>query len=511
MNALFTPTALPAPPTPESAQTCSEFVRAVAAAYGDHPAVALGEQMITYRELDQRSAALAEGLLRRGVAKGSRIGILLSNSPSWVLAWTAVTRIGCVAAALSTFLKPPELARVVRHGDLHGVIAQPGFLGQDFPANFEQAFPGLAASSPELSLPDAPYLRWVVVTGDDTPAWARPWSWLDAEGDDDHLAQLREVAESEVHPDEPAIVIYTSGQSAAPKAVVHSHRNVIDKTHYLRTGFDPSPGAVATTSLPFFWVGGLALQLLIVLEVGGLVRCSDGATSGGPVQGSVNRPVSYHASGRVAGLGMSETFAVYGWGTEAPHPEHPLCTPMTIFDPEVDVKVVRSDGALAGEGETGEILVRGRGITLGLHKVARADAFDEDGYYRTGDQALLHDGALCFLGRLDDMIKTAGANVSPAEVERELVGLPGVAFAHVVAVDVPGRGHLVGAAVVPEPGVTLDAREVAGELRSRLSTYKVPRRIAFFADDEIPKTPSLKLDKRRLAELIGDRADGEAR
>ncbi|MGE0879514.1 MAG: class I adenylate-forming enzyme family protein [Acidimicrobiia bacterium] len=498
-----------APVAPADARNCAEFFRAIGAAYGDLPAIALGERTLTYAELEEQSRALAKGLLRRGIAKGARVGILMPNSPEWAVAWAAVTRVGGIAVALSTFLKPPELARVVRHGDLHGLIMQPGFLSSDFVANVEAAFPAARDSSPELFLADAPYLRWVALVGGNAPGWARTASWLVDESDE--LEPLLAAAEAELHHDDPAAVIYTSGQSALPKGVTHSHGNIMRKVHYHVPNFGPQHGVEAVASMPFFWVGGIALQLLIILEVGGIVRCMDAPTSGGPALGSITRTAYFQPNGLVSALGMSETFATYAWGHGEFHAEHPICTPMEVFDPEVEIRVVTPDGTTAREGETGELRVRGRGITIGLHKVDRRDAFDADGYYRTGDEILIHDGALCFLGRLGDMIKSAGANVAPAEVERELLDLPGVAAAHVVAVDVQGRGHLVGAAVVASEGATLDQSEIVAVLRQRLSTYKVPRLIAFVEAPEVPKTPSNKIDKRRLATLISERAVGEAR
>jgi acyl-CoA synthetase (AMP-forming)/AMP-acid ligase II len=96
---------------PTLATTLPELIHAVSASYGDKPAVVLGDDVLTYRQLDTRSAQLAAWLLTRGVGKATRIGILYANSPSWVVAWAAITRIGAVAVPLSTFSKPPELAR----------------------------------------------------------------------------------------------------------------------------------------------------------------------------------------------------------------------------------------------------------------------------------------------------------------------------------------------------------------------------------------------------------------
>jgi acyl-CoA synthetase (AMP-forming)/AMP-acid ligase II len=480
---------------PTTARTLPDFVRALGAAYGDKPAVLLRDEILTYRDLEDRSGRLAGALLRRGVGKGTRVGIVYSNHPRWLLWWAAVTRIGAVAVPLSTFLKPPELGRVVRHADLHGVISQSGFLAQDFVRNFEAAFPTLAESTPELEIIDAPFLRWIVIDTDQPPSWARSRDWLEPVGAG--WDELLCAAEAEVFPDEPAVMIYTSGQSADPKGVLHSHANVTGKVHYLREMLGHRADSVNMAMLPFFWVGGLVMTFLTTLEIGGTVSCPEG---GSRVDG-----VSSNDLMPRPGLGMSETFGMYAWGTDPPHPERPICTPMTTFDPEVDTKVVDGEGRLVQDGQRGEMLVRGRGVTLGIHKVPRASAFDVDGFYRTGDNCEVEDGVVYFVGRLGDMIKTSGANVAPPEVERELRAFNGVAAAHVVGIDDPARGQVVGAAVVPVAGADLDAREIGRWLKTRLSSYKVPRLLAIVHQDEVPLTPSYKLQRQALAQMIRER------
>lgn len=488
---------------PVEARTHAEFVRGVADAYGDQTAITLPDSGVTYRELNERSAVMARGLLARGVGKGSRVGILLANGPEFAVALFAVTRIGAVAVPLSTFLKPPELARVLRHADLAGLVFQPRVLNQDFVATLTAALPSL--SGPELALPEAPYLRWAVVVEGEAPGWARPLTWLTGAPVDDVL--LRAV-EAEVHPEDVAAMIYTSGQSADPKGVVHTQGGIVGKTHYLASMFQPAPGAERPSSMPFFWVGGLMMDLLMVLEVGGTTVCGGGRTSmgAGPVIGSVTRPHPPHGDhGYRSGLGMSETLAVYGWGRAQPHPDRPLCVPMDRFEPGYLVRVCAPDGTPCPDGVPGEIVVRGPSVTRGLHKVDRGAVFHPDGGYRTGDEGVVEDGALFLLGRLTDMIKTSGANVAPAEVERELVALDGVAAAHVVAVADPVRGQVVAAAIVADDGAELDLGRIRSTLRERLSSYKVPRLAAVLPFDDIPRTPSMKIRKRELAALLRER------
>jgi len=88
--------------TPSSARTCAQFVRAIGTAYGSQLAVTLGDETLSYRELEASSRRIAQGLLMRGVGKGCRVGILFANGPKWAVHWAAVTRIGALAVPLST-------------------------------------------------------------------------------------------------------------------------------------------------------------------------------------------------------------------------------------------------------------------------------------------------------------------------------------------------------------------------------------------------------------------------
>ena len=166
--------------TPQQAHTVAEFIPALADAYGERRAVVLGADELTYVALGARSAHLARGLLARGVGKGARVGLWMGNSPRWAVAWAAISRIGAVCVPISTFSAPGELARIVRHADLHALLVQHEFLDTSLPDRLELALPALVgASSPDLYLADAPFLRWIAVVGSErAPTWARDDGWL---------------------------------------------------------------------------------------------------------------------------------------------------------------------------------------------------------------------------------------------------------------------------------------------------------------------------------------------
>jgi acyl-CoA synthetase (AMP-forming)/AMP-acid ligase II len=489
---------------PTFATVVPDFVRAMADAYGNREAVVLDDKSLTFVDLDRRSAMLARGLLSRGVGKSTRVGILLSNGPDWVVWWAAISRIGAVVVPLSTFARAGELGSVIRHADLHCLIMQPDHLSRTYISDLESALSDLGDSSPELRLVDAPFLRWVAVVTGNFAVWARSTDWILADAVTDEILT---AAESEVHVDDPAITIYTSGTSDTPKGVMHTQGAIMSKVHYLRDMLNFQETEVLA-NMPFFWVGGLVMSLFTGMEAGHRVICRDASTYtlAAPLGASavVENPL---ADAKLSpAVGMTETFGMYSWGNEYRAEGYPMASPLDEFEPGYSVKLVDTEGMPVADGDVGEIIVRGPTVTRQLVKVEGSKVFTADGYFRTGDRGRQDGERIHFIGRLGDMIKTSGANVAPPEVERELTGLDGVALAFVTGVDHPRRGQEVVAAVVAEPDAVLDTDALRVELSNRLSSYKVPRRIIIVDDAEIPKTPAQKVDRRALAALIQSRS-----
>jgi acyl-coenzyme A synthetase/AMP-(fatty) acid ligase len=143
---------------------------------------------------------------------------------------------------------------------------------------------------------------------------------------------------------------------------------------------------------------------------------------------------------------------------------------------------------------------------VGLYKADHRTVFTSDGFYPTGDLVRIDaEGWLFPAGRIADVIKTKGANVSRLEVESALNALPDVALALVTALPDAQAGALVAAAIVPAPGAMPDEAGLRAALRGQLSSFKIPRRIVFVAHDDIPRTATGKVKLHALAELISSR------
>jgi len=142
----------------------------------------------------------------------------------------------------------------------------------------------------------------------------------------------------------------------------------------------------------------------------------------------------------------------------------------------------------------------------GLYKVERERAFDADGFYHTGDAGYFDgNGHLFFEGRLGDLIKTGGANVSPREVEVVLESVPGIKEAYIVGIPDPERGQNVAAAIVLQSDCALTPQRIIEAARRELSAYKVPRHLFVYDRAALPFTDTGKIDKRRLQAMVAER------
>jgi acyl-CoA synthetase (AMP-forming)/AMP-acid ligase II len=501
---------------PDLAKTFPQLVRAAAAAFGGSIAIELeGEggsaEAISFAALDRQSAELARGLIARGVGKGARVGFIYGNGPGFALMLAAIARIGAVAIPISTMIRSNELVRVLRQSDVSGLIVQREFLGHDYVERLCDALPELRASgSGELRIVRLPYLRWILSSGEDLPASIQDIGLLTrtaASVSDELLRAL----ESEVHPTDQMVEIYTSGSMALPKGVKHNHGPVLFRSHYLREALGLVPGKQIPAQLPMFWVGGLMMFLMPNWEAGATTVCtsrtlSDSRTAMGSVLAEEDlKAQAARQSKPWWALGMSETLGPYAHGNEFRAPGYPVCAPLDNFAPGYDIRVADENDQPVGDGEIGEMQVRGYPVSPGLHKVDREDYYTPDGYCRTGDLCLVEGNRIHFVGRNGDMIKAAGSNVSPAEVEMELQALEGVYSAYVVGLPDRERGQLVVAAVVARDGCGLDFAAIEGALRQRLSSYKVPRAYVEITRDEVPLLHSNKVARRQVAQLMAEK------
>lgn len=498
------------PASPQAAATFPQFVRAAAAAYADDPAITLQrpglpDETLSFAEIEAQSARLARALVARGAGKGTRIGFIMGNGPAFAVTLAAIARIGAIAIPVSTVSRANELVRILRQSDIAGLIVQRSLLGKDYVERMCEAVPALGeGGSPHLRLSELPYLRWIVSTGEALPASVLPMDELLA-GAESVGEVLLWAIEAEVHPSDQMIEVYTSGSMALPKGVRHNHGPILFRTHFLRGKLPIRRGGASAAAIPMFWIGGLMMTLLPNWAAGATTLCTEGTSPNsrfaqGTVLAEEDLKLRQNASIHWA-LGMTETLGPYAWGDELRAAGYPLCPPLDHIADRFEVRVAQ-DGKAVPEGVTGEIQIRGYALTPGLHKIERSEHFEPDGFYRTGDLGVVEGERIHFVGRNADMIKTARSNVSPAEVEMEMLRLDGVHSAYVLGLPDDERGQIVVAAVVPREGADLDFAAMERALRANLSSFKVPRAFVAIAREEVPMLVSNKVAKRELAAMV---------
>ncbi len=509
----------------------------------DHPALVMPGEALTYAELDARSARLARALLAAGAGKGARLALLAPDGALWLTAFLAALRIGALVTLVSTLSTPAELHHVLRHGDCRFLIAARRFLRHDYAATLEAALPGLATATPRaLCLADAPYLRAVWFDEAGGAPWAEPLDLL-LGGAEDIEPGLLAAAELQVAPSDEALVAYTSGSTAQPKAVVHRHWALARHSPELARMFALQPEDRMMVLLPAFWLAGMSTVLQVL---------SMGATLVWPGSTDVDEALDLISSAKVTrvnawgdrqpllvrraverGIDLSHIpeFSGFPGGQGKPpiprmygmtesfsaHSAHPLDQPLPPgkdggFGRALggyERRVVDLDsGAVLPPGEIGEVQIRGPALMAGLYRQRRADIFTPDQYYPTGDIVRIDtEGWLFPEGRLGDRIKTRAANVSRLEVEAVLLALPEVEQAVVAGLPDEEAGEIVVAAVVCAEGAELDEDTLRTALRQTLSSYKVPRRIVFVDAEDIPRTQTGKVRLSELRELVASRAD----
>ncbi|MYE86365.1 MAG: acyl--CoA ligase [Gammaproteobacteria bacterium] len=206
------------------------------------------------------------------------------------------------------------------------------------------------------------------------------------------------------------------------------------------------------------------------------------------------------------GIGMTESVAQHTYGEKEPLPES-LRGAYGRPAPGIEQMIVDVDTGLAvPDGQEGELCIRGYSVMQGYYKKEREETFRADGFFATGDLGVIRDGFYFFTGRRGDMVKTGGANVSPAEVRNAMLGIEGVQECFISGLPDPDKGEVVAAAVVVHPQADLTAETVRSELKAVLSSFKVPQVLKLMHPSDIPMLPTDKVDRRAIIGLLQQQA-----
>jgi len=512
--------------------------------YADRVAVISGETRATYPELRQRAGRVAAALRAAGIGRGDRVGMLVNNRIEWVDICLGAAAIGAVPVPFSTWSKRREIDFLLADSRVRMLFALDKFGDQDYAADLTELFLKRTERYPALET--------VVILGNASAVpGARDYaSFVAAQPPLEELPPPGERAGA----GDIAFILYTSGSTAYPKAVPLLHGDTIENGFNIGERQGLQPGEPVLLPLPLFWSYGsanamcstfthgatLVLQArfepaetidLIERHACALVYTMPAITTAVITHESFRRERTRSLrSAMTIGtqqdivtvaevLGAREICNVYGqtesYGNCCVTWHHwPLERRMQVQGPPlpgVTLRIVDPETARElPQGEVGLIEVKGR-LTPGYDGTSseqNAKAFTPDGFFRTGDLGrLTAEGDLQFAARDSEMIKRAGINIAPAEIEEVLQQHPGVAAVGVAGAPHPTKGEVIVAFVVRAPGAAVSGEELRKHCRALAASYKTPDRIEIC--ETLPVTTTGKLLRRELKQMAAASVEGD--
>jgi len=488
--------------------------------YGGKIAVAMGDQRLSYTQLDEASNKVANALVGMGVRKGDRVAMLLSNSPEFVTTYFGVVKAGGIAVLLDTKYKLAELTSLCGDSQPKVLVTESPFLEPLVPV-----LPGFKSIERVVELSskyEGQFLSYQEVMA---------------------TSSARPVAVG-LEPEDIVHIAYSSGPSFHPRGVMLSHRALVREAAISGDGFQQTDkDIVVLFALPMHHAFGLVVITLTAIAKGSTVVMLPGLSieklleiierekatmfmavpfvhalivNAVEVEGIKNALSSLRLWG-TAGAAMPADIlqklrqrlgmpAVNFWGmTESS--AHVTCQPLDGAGkqgsvgkalPGWELKIVDDNDRELPPNEVGEIIVRGP-IMKGYYNNPRATAEAiKDGWLHTGDMGRVDEDGQLFLsaGRKKDVIIAKGQNIYPSDIEGVLHSHPKVAEAAVVGISDKVRGEVPKAVIRLKAGEVATEQEIKHFCREHMADYKVPRQISFM--DSLPKTADGKIDKEKL-------------
>lgn len=519
--------------------------------HGDREAFVFANARTSFLELRRIADGVARGFLELGIERGDRVAVWMAGYAEWAYLYFGLAKIGAVIVPLNTRYKPEELEYVLRQSEARALI----FRGTDDKKDYTDMLADLCPelrrdASPQLDSRRLPKLRWVIDTSEPTlPAITSFRAFLEA-GEAVSDAELRR-AEQRVSSQDVALIQFTSGTTALPKGAQLYQEAILRATDFHCEKLEMSADDRFFSPQPFYHAGGSVLVMISPIVSGcttvvqpyfdatealRLMEDEDCHVTMGhqphyveylnhPALGErrlklqkglifanpdMNRLV--HEELKIEGLlspfGMTETH-LGGTACSLRDPAEARLTTVGRPGAGVELKISEphTQEALPA-GEVGELCLRGWCVMKGYFQDPErtAEVIDEDGWFHTGDLAIVgRDGNVRLMGRIKDMIRVGGENVAAAEVESFLIKHPAVKQAAVIGQEDLRLGEVCVAFVELKDGAVADEEQLVKYCKENLASFKVPRSIQFLK--EWPMTGSGKIQKVRLKELLPSKRD----
>ncbi|MGD8607013.1 MAG: long-chain-fatty-acid--CoA ligase [Myxococcales bacterium] len=512
--------------------TVKDLVTRNAVERGDSPFIEFYDEVVTYRELDERSDAFARYLLSKGIGKGDIVAFMMANSPEFFYVLLGAQKIGAVAGPVSCWWQDKELQHLVDD-------AEPPMLVVD-----DEFAPIVSKIKDTMAS-----VKTIVVNAPTT---------LSSGFEHEELSEaLRAHAGNLEHddpptPDDVATAMYTSGTTGTPKGVLHTHHNIIRATHSKVQIAPIEPGDRSLCVLPLFHSGGLNdLAYPCMYRAVTIVLRKDFSASEFwecveryKVNGFYIVPTMWNILLRVPEASKVDTSSLrFGLSGAAPIPAEQLEECERRFDvpileaygstentggitantfdarklgsigkalPGMEVRIFDEQDNEVASGEIGEIVTRSDAVMKGYHKALEAtEETIKNGWLHTGDMGYVDDEGFFFIvDRKKELIIRGGVNVYPKELETVIGAHPAVEEVAVLPEAHDKYGQIAKACVVPNQGKPLTEEELRAYCASQLAPYKVPEKFLFL--DRLPRNAIGKVVKKELIRELEEEATGEA-
>ncbi|KAK3930498.1 Medium-chain acyl-CoA ligase ACSF2, mitochondrial [Frankliniella fusca] len=537
-----------------------QLAERAAARHGRRDAVVAVEEgvRLTYHQLLDKADRLAAGLLRLGLQPGDRVALWGPNTWRWIVTKIAVARAGMVSVDMNPVYLAPEVHHCLSLARVSAVICAERHRGIDFHDLLCTVVPELAGSDPQRGIRSAamPDLKQVVTMAGTAKPGCLNFDEVLASSSDAEVAELQ-AHSAAVCPDSGSYIQFSSGTTGKPKAIVLSHKSVVNNGYCngKRFGLHEKHHSVCLQP-PLFHVFGSVVVLSSLLNHGATLvlptagydparaieaalaeRCTvmtgtptmyvdlvraverrgPGAilhglelaiTGGAPITPELVRKMKNTLGvSRICSVyGLSETSAVVFQGTKDDTLDHTAETVGRLGE-HLEAKVVDLEGRMVPFGTPGELWIRGYVNMIEYFQNEKATRETlVNGWVRTGDKFVLYEnGYGRIVGRIKDMVIRGGENIYPKEVEDAVAKHPDVAEAEVVGVPDERMGEELCACLKVRDGATVGALDLRKFLEGKIAKYKIPRYVLTLPD--FPKTQSGKIQKFKLrqtcAELLG--------
>ena len=542
------------------ATTLGDLVDRTAEWRGEHGALVFPDARVTYRELADLIDRYARSFRALGVGPGDKVGILMPNCLEFCLSLFGAAKLGAIPVPVNGRFKAHELGYVFSHADIRTIVTSAGSdAGVDYPSMIAGMFEGAGDQDPRaLSLADAPELRQVVDLGGDAHAGFVTRARFEAAAEEIDPAEVRTL-QQRVRIRDIGLLMYTSGTTSRPKGCMLTHESIVRHgINVQRTCFLATQDDRFWDPLPLFHIGGIvpmvgtlgigatyyhaghfdptqALDTLehekitlaypafetIWLQVLDHPRFTDADLSSIRLIQNIAIPERLQqmydrlpTAVQVSSFGATECSS----NLTLPHPEEPqdvLINTLGGAVPGMEIRIVDPEtNEVRPAGVVGELVLRGYARFEGYYKDPEqtAQAIDEGGWFHTGDLGSVDEnGKLRYAGRLKDMLKVGGENVSALEVEDYLARHPSVQIVQVVGAPDARYEEVPAAFIQLRTGADPTEEEIIDFCVGQIATYKVPRYVRFVEEWPMSGTKIQKFALRQqLADELAERGITEA-